>query len=68
MKPAGKMEGYKKVCPICGKEFWAMSNWVYKQTYKGHNKTYYCSYKCIRKEQKENHKNEKIQSSDSEFD
>ena len=49
MKPAGNMEGYRKICPICGKEFWAMSDWVYRRGHKGHTKKYYCSYRCIRK-------------------
>ena len=56
MKPAGKMEGYKKICPICQKEFWAMRDWVYKKGYKGHPMTYYCSYKCIRKATEETDK------------
>lgn len=50
------MEGFKHFCPICGKEFWAQTEWIYKKskrirgTY--YTPEYYCSWKCFRKTEK----------------
>jgi len=40
--------GYWHRCPICGKEFHAGADWVYRKGYEERNKTYYCSWKCLR--------------------
>lgn len=47
------LEGYRKVCPVCGSDFWARYDWVYKKFY-GKKQTYYCSWKCLRKVEREN--------------
>ena len=43
----------KRECPVCGKTFWAGSEWVYKRGY-AKNMRVYCSWKCKRSEEKEN--------------
>lgn len=52
MKPSGWLEGYKHTCPICGAEFKAMRCWQLKKT-KRNKTTYFCSWKCMRKEEAE---------------
>ena len=42
----------EKVCPVCGKTFYAGSCWVYKKGYSNWMK-YYCSWKCMRKVERE---------------
>lgn len=43
------LTGYRKLCPVCGKEFWAFADWRYRRMDKAtRSKTYYCSWKCIR--------------------
>ncbi len=48
------LAGTEKRCPLCGKEFWAGSEWVFRKTDRktGYIK-YYCSWGCIRKLEKE---------------
>lgn len=44
------LAGYQKICPICGKEFFAYGDWSFKRKDKATKSTvYYCSWKCIRK-------------------
>ena len=52
---ATPLEGYRHVCPICGREFWAMANWVYKVGYE-HRPVYLCSWTCLQKKRKEKKK------------
>jgi hypothetical protein len=40
------LEGWKYICPLCGAEFWARAEWVYKIGYHGTTNVYYCSYPC----------------------
>ena len=40
--------GYWHLCPICGKEFHAGADWVYRRGYDEHHRSYFCSWKCIR--------------------
>ena len=44
-----------KVCPICGKTFSVPqpSEWVFKRYKRGKTMTYYCSWKCIRRMERE---------------
>ena len=46
------LEGYKKKCPECGKTFWAMADWAYKEGYKN-SPVYICSWKCLQKRRRE---------------
>ena len=46
MKPNGPLEGYKKTCAVCGKEFWAMRDWKYKRR-KDNKISYMCSWTCL---------------------
>ena len=39
-------------CPVCGKEYWAGLEWVYKRGYEKSLK-YFCSWGCLRKDEKE---------------
>lgn len=41
------LEGGHRICPVCGKEFWTTSQWLYRRG-SGNDLTYYCSYKCMR--------------------
>lgn len=53
------LTGYQKVCPVCGKEFWACGDWSYRKTdKKTKNKIYYCSWSCIRKTEQEERRRE----------
>ena len=43
------LTGYNHRCPVCGKEFWAYADWIYRKWNKAERtKIYYCSWKCIR--------------------
>ena len=42
---------YRKHCPVCGKEFYASGEWVYRKGY-AHNLRIYCSWRCMRQEEK----------------
>ena len=42
---------HKRECPVCGKQFWSSAQWVYKTNY-GHSQQIYCSWKCMRSEEK----------------
>lgn len=42
------LDGNQRRCPICGKEFWASREWVYKKGY-DHDMKYYCSWTCYRR-------------------
>ena len=46
MKPRGPLEGFKKKCQICGKEFWAMSDWKFTRQ-RNNKRIYICSWKCL---------------------
>ena len=39
--------GYRKLCPICGKEFWITRQWAYWRGYEDSAKIYICSWKCL---------------------
>ena len=41
-----------RTCPVCGKEYWAGQEWVYR---KGYEKSYryFCSWGCLRREELE---------------
>lgn len=55
MKITEKMEGNRYVCPLCGKEFWAFSDWAYrKHDKKKGGYRFYCSWGCIRKLERAN--------------
>ena len=41
------MTGYWHRCPLCGTEFYARAEWVYKRGYRNHKPVYYCSYTCV---------------------
>ena len=50
MKIAESLEGGRKLCPLCGKEFWAHSDWAFRKRDKRNGDyKYYCSWGCIRK-------------------
>lgn len=57
--------GWEKKCPVCGKTFWAGSQWAYKRGYERNGYLYICSWKCLNKwdERKENgsHKKKRIE-------
>ena len=43
------MTGCWHTCPICGREFFAKSEWLYRKTERMTNRRiYYCSWKCVR--------------------
>ena len=37
-----------RTCPVCGREYWAGLDWVYKRGYEKSMK-YFCSWTCLRK-------------------
>ena len=45
----------RRICPVCGKEFWVSSVWIYKHGYANSLK-WYCSWKCMRHDEKERQK------------
>ena len=48
-----RIEGYIHICPVCKKEFYARSEWVYKKRIKKTtDKSYICSWGCLRKIEK----------------
>ena len=49
------MTEYKRKCPVCGKVFFASGLWVYKKGY-AHNLRVYCSWRCMRSEEKDGNK------------
>jgi YHS domain-containing protein len=49
------LEGWVHKCPICGKEFWARSEYAFKCNV-GKKLAYFCSWHCIRKYEKEKEK------------
>lgn len=50
MKPNGPLEGNRKICPICGREFWAMAVWRYRtEKTKTKKRKYLCSWGCLQK-------------------
>ena len=49
------LEGYRHVCPECGKVFWGMASWAYKAGYKN-SPIYLCSGKCLQKIRQEKKK------------
>ena len=51
MSKTEQLGGDKKICPVCGKEFYATVDWVFKKDIKKgkHIKKYICSWKCIRR-------------------
>lgn len=51
------LEGFKHICPKCGKTFWAMADWAYKEGYKS-SPVYICSWKCLQKSRREKQKGE----------
>ena len=54
MRTGEPLQGYRKICPVCGKEFWAFSDWKFsrrEKTKEGTFRIYYCSWKCIRKQE-----------------
>ena len=53
------LEGYRHVCPECGKEFWGMASWAYKAGYKN-SPVYLCSWKCLQKRRQEKKKVEEL--------
>lgn len=46
------MSEHKRRCPVCGKTFWASSEWRYQKGY-AKNQRIYCSWKCLRSEERE---------------
>ena len=56
MKGDDLLTGWQKECPICGKRFWAFADWAYAKGYKN-KKRYYCSWKCLRKQEAEEDEN-----------
>ena len=58
------LTGYRHICPICGREFWGSSEWKYKKSKRAHDavytKIYFCSWKCIRKSEKNDHLTKKM--------
>lgn len=46
------LEGFRHVCPVCGKEFWGMANWAFKAGYRS-KPVYLCSWKCMQKKRQE---------------
>lgn len=49
------LQGFRHLCPICGKEFWGGSGWKFRRKKRvyGTNYTtiYFCSWKCFRAEE-----------------
>jgi len=45
------MNENKRKCPVCGKQFWSSSQWVYKSNYNKAQQIY-CSWKCMRSEER----------------
>ncbi len=43
--------GFKHICPVCGKKFWATSEWVYKN-YSKYSPRKFCSWTCLRADEK----------------
>lgn len=44
--------GFRHVCPVCNKEFYAGAEWVYRKTIrtkKSYANLYLCSWTCFRK-------------------
>ena len=56
MKKNEPLAGREKKCPVCGKEFFAGSEWVYVRGYESKTTAYICSWKCLNKfdEEKKN--------------
>lgn len=47
------LTGRKKICPECGKEFYACGDWSFKKMDQAtKTKVYYCSWGCIRKSER----------------
>ena len=46
------MEEGRRICPVCGKEFWSTSMWIYKHGY-AHSMKWFCSWKCMRQDEKD---------------
>lgn len=46
-KNKAPLVGWEKHCPVCGKTFWAGSEWAYKRGYESKGYTYLCSWKCL---------------------
>lgn len=58
-----RLEGYRKECPLCNKEFYATSSWVYKIKSK-EAVEYYCSWKCLQAKRQEEKNKKKHSSTD----
>lgn len=41
------LEGGRRVCPVCGKEFWMNSEWMFRRG-SGTELKWFCSYGCMR--------------------
>ena len=52
MSKIAPLEGYKKKCPVCKREFFADGSWAYKKTGRMNMRTYFCSWKCLRMAEK----------------
>lgn len=49
-KKGEPLTGRQKICPVCGKEFYACGDWSFKKTDNvTKSKIYYCSWSCLRK-------------------
>ena len=46
------MEEHRRICPVCGKEFWSSAEWIYKHG-NGTTLKWFCSWKCARQDEKE---------------
>jgi len=41
------LEQHRRKCPVCGKEFYASAEWVYRKSLR-----WLCSWKCLRRDEK----------------
>ena len=50
------LQGFRHICPICGKEFWGSSDWRYRKNKRvkgtAYTKIYFCTWKCLRAAEK----------------
>ena len=47
------LEQHRRNCPVCGKEFYASAEWVYRRGYDSKGLRWFCSWKCLRRDEKE---------------
>ena len=60
MKGDDILAGWQKKCPVCGKKFWAFADWAYQKGYRA-GKVYFCTWKCLRKQEAEEDGSHKAQ-------